>query len=38
MNSGITANDVLQIGTNATNITNIQLAITDINSDIEELR
>lgn len=38
MNSGITANDVLQINTNATNITNLQLSITDINSDIEELR
>lgn len=38
MNSGITANDVLQIRTNATNITNLQLSIVDINSDIEELR
>lgn len=38
MNSGITANDVLQINTNATNITNLQLSIVDINSDIEELR
>ena len=38
MNSGITADDVLQISTNATNITNLQLSITDINSDIEELR
>lgn len=38
MNSGITAVDVLQISTNATNITNLQLSITDINSDIEELR
>lgn len=38
MNSGITANDVLQISTNATNITNLQLSIVDINSDIEELR
>ena len=38
MNSGITANDVTQINTNATNITNLQLSITNINSDIEELR
>lgn len=38
MNSGITADDVLQISTNATNITNLQLSITDINLDIEELR
>lgn len=38
MNSGITADDVLQISTNAINITNLQLSITDINSDIEELR
>ena len=38
MNSGITADDVLQISTNATNITNLQLSIIDINSDIEELR
>lgn len=38
MNSGITADDVLQISINATNITNLQLSITDINSDIEELR
>ena len=38
MNSGITADDVLQISTNATNITNLQLSITDINSDIEKLR
>ena len=38
MNSGITADDVLQISTNTTNITNLQLSITDINSDIEELR
>lgn len=38
MNSGITANDVLQISTNATNITNLQLSIANINSDIEELR
>lgn len=38
MNSGITAAGVAQINTNATNITNIQLSIVDINSDIEELR
>ena len=38
MNSGITTAGVIQINTNATNITNIQLSITDINSDIEELR
>ena len=38
MNSGITADGVLQISTNAINITNLQLSITDINSDIEELR
>ena len=38
MNSGITADDVLQISTNATNITNLQLSITDINLDIEQLR
>ena len=38
MNSGITVEGVAQINTNATNITNIQLSIVDINSDIEELR
>ena len=38
MNSGITVDGVAQINTNATNITNIQLSITNINSDIEELR
>lgn len=38
MNSGITTAGVTQINTNATNITNLQLSISDINSDIEELR
>lgn len=38
MNSGITAEGVAQINTNATNITNLQLSIVDINSDMGELR
>ena len=38
MNSGITVDGVAQINTNTTNITNLQLSITNINSDIEELR
>lgn len=35
MNSGITATDVEQIGTNKTNISNIQQTIGDINTVLE---
>ena len=37
MNSGITAEDVEQIGINKTNISSIQQTIGDINSVLEEV-
>ncbi len=37
MNSGITAEDVEQIGTNKNNISSIQQTIGDINSVLEEV-
>lgn len=37
MNSGITAEDVAQIGTNENNISSIQQTIGDINSVLEEV-